>query len=101
MPRTTSSPADAAAVGRELRAARQRIGLSQTALADRLDVSPAYISKLEAGRANLTVGALARMSTALGCNLRVELVPHARRERTAIETLALQWPRCLPAPRSG
>jgi transcriptional regulator with XRE-family HTH domain len=90
MPRTTASPADAAAVGQELRAARERIGLSQTALADRLGVSPAYISKIEAGRANLTVGALARISTALGCHLHVELVPHVRRERTAIETLAIQ-----------
>jgi transcriptional regulator with XRE-family HTH domain len=90
MPRTTSSPADAAAIGQELRAARQRIGLSQTALADRLEVSPAYISKIEAGRANLTVGALARMATAVGCRLRVELVPQLRQERSAVETLAIQ-----------
>jgi XRE family transcriptional regulator, fatty acid utilization regulator len=87
MPRTTSSPADAAAVGHTLRVARQRIGLSQTALADRLNVSPAYINKVEAGRANLTIGALAQLSTALGCRVEVQLVPLDVAERSAADAL--------------
>jgi transcriptional regulator with XRE-family HTH domain len=88
MPRTTYSPADAAAVGLALRAARKRLGMSQTALADRLDVSPAYINKLEAGRANLTIGTLAQVSTALGCRLQVELVPLDLSEPSAAQALA-------------
>jgi transcriptional regulator with XRE-family HTH domain len=88
MPRTTASPPDAAAVGEALRTARQRIGLTQTDLADRLDVSPAYVNKVEAGRANLTIGALARLSSALGCRLEVQLVPREQPQKSAIEILA-------------
>jgi transcriptional regulator with XRE-family HTH domain len=88
MPRTTTSPADAAAVGHALSVARQRIGLSQTALAHRLNVSPAYVNKIEAGRANLTIGALAQLSMALGCRLDVQLIPQNLSEQSAAEALA-------------
>jgi transcriptional regulator with XRE-family HTH domain len=88
MPRTTTSPADAAAVGLSIRAAREQIGLSQTALADRLDVTPAYLNKLEAGRANPTVGSLARIATALGSRLIVGFEPINRSQHTALDVLA-------------
>jgi HTH-type transcriptional regulator / antitoxin HipB len=84
MPRTTMSPPDAAAVGSSIRAARERIGLSQTALADRLDVTPAYLNKLEAGRANPTVGSLARVATALGCRLKIGFEPAERSRPSAL-----------------
>jgi transcriptional regulator with XRE-family HTH domain len=87
MPRTSFSPAHAAQVGRAVRTARQDVGMSQTALANRLDVSPAYINKLEAGRSNTTVGALARIAAALGADLEVQLTPRRRRKLSGAEQL--------------
>jgi transcriptional regulator with XRE-family HTH domain len=72
VPRTATSTIDAKALGVGLRAARTRQSLTQAALAERLTVSTAYVQKLEAGRANPTVGQLAHIARALGCGLRIE-----------------------------
>jgi transcriptional regulator with XRE-family HTH domain len=88
MPRTSASPADAANVGLELRAARERTGLSQTALAERLAVSAGYVSNLEAGRSNPTVGTLARLASAMGCRLSVGFEPTQHATVGAIDLLS-------------
>lgn len=64
-------------VGAELRARRQDLGLSQTAVARRLEVSTTYIQNIEAGRANLTLGQLVRVADALDAFPRVVLEPLA------------------------
>lgn len=65
MPRTTKSATLSGVVGRHLRARRNELGLSQASLADRLSVSTTYVQNLEAGRCNVTVGQLERVSIAL------------------------------------
>jgi transcriptional regulator with XRE-family HTH domain len=59
-------------VGATIRSARNGAGVTQIVLAERLGVSAAYIGKLEAGRANPTVGMLARVARALDSRLNVE-----------------------------
>jgi transcriptional regulator with XRE-family HTH domain len=88
MPRTHASEIAAHVVGQEIRRARAEVALSQAELARRLDVSPSYISNLEAGRVNVTVGQLANIAGALGVAMDVHLraVPRQRvrlRGRTA------------------
>ncbi len=55
--------------------ARDRAGITQKELADRLGVSQAYIAKLSAGDANPTLGAVGRMLAALGFSLRMDVEP--------------------------
>jgi len=46
-----------------------------TELAKRLDLTIPYVSNVEAGRVNLTVGQLARFADALGSDLQLHLPP--------------------------
>ncbi|GEM_PF-197299 len=55
--------------------ARDRAGVTQKELADRLGVSQAYIAKLSAGDANPTLGAVGRMLAALGFSLKMDVEP--------------------------
>jgi transcriptional regulator with XRE-family HTH domain len=75
MPRTTTSALDAKLLGATLKRTRQLEGLTQAELAGRLDVSPSYVQKLEAGRANPTLGQLAHLAGALGRGLSVDFTP--------------------------
>lgn len=75
MPRTTTSALDAKLHGATLKRTRQLEGLTQAELAVRLDVSPSYVQKLEAGRANPTLGQLAHLAKALGRDLSVDFTP--------------------------
>lgn len=77
MPRTATSASYNGMVGAELRARRQDLGLSQAAVARRLEVSTTYIQNIEAGRANLTLGQLVRVADALDAFPRVVLEPLA------------------------
>ena len=72
MPRTATSDVAAKAVGRAIRAARHRASLTQAGLASRLDVNPSYVTNLEAGRVNVTIGQLAHIAEALGAGLEVK-----------------------------
>ena len=74
MPRTVTSSVDAKVMGTCLRRARRQQGLTQAELAERLEVSGAYVQKLEAGRANPTLGQLASIARALGRSLSVEFL---------------------------
>jgi transcriptional regulator with XRE-family HTH domain len=73
MPRTTASEATAQYVGTRIRAARTAAGITQVELARRLEVSPSYITNVEAGRNNLTLGQLTHIADALGAALDVSL----------------------------
>lgn len=75
MPRTSTSPASAAEIGCSIRDYRQELGVTQARLAERLAVSPAYLSKVEAGRSNATIGMLARIAAALDARLVVRFDP--------------------------
>ena len=65
MPRTAVSEMNAKVVGRELKDSRQALGLTQAEVAKRLGVSASYISAVEAGRRNLTLGQLANIANAM------------------------------------
>ena len=71
MPRTAASEIHAKVVGREIRATRTALGLTQSEVAERLGASASYISAVEAGRRNLTLGQLANIANAmrLGVNI--------------------------------
>ncbi|HWQ22809.1 MAG TPA: helix-turn-helix transcriptional regulator [Gaiellaceae bacterium] len=71
MPRTAASDLAAKLVGREVRSSRRAVGLTQAELARRLGTSPSYVTNVEAGRLNLTVGQLARIADALGADLHI------------------------------
>lgn len=57
-------------VGRRVRDARQRAGLSRRQLSDDSSVSQRYIAQLETGEGNISIGLLLRLADAL--NLRIE-----------------------------
>jgi transcriptional regulator with XRE-family HTH domain len=54
-------------IGRQIKEARKKKGISQKELAKTLNYSQTTISKLEAGKIDLTVGNLYALATALGC----------------------------------
>lgn len=69
MPRTHSSDATSVRVGLEVRRARADLGITQAELARRMGVKPPYITNLEAGTRNITLGQLANLADALGRGL--------------------------------
>jgi transcriptional regulator with XRE-family HTH domain len=73
MPKTAASDVAMKVVGRNIREARLEVGLTQAALAERMGVNPSYVTNVEAGRVNLTVGQLANIASALGTGLDVRL----------------------------
>ncbi len=74
MPRTAVSEIHAKVVGRELKDTRQALGLTQAEVAERLGVSPSYISAVEAGRRNLTLGQLANIANAMRLGIEVSFI---------------------------
>lgn len=72
MPRTSYSAIHSRAVGGRLRATRRTLGVTQAELARRLKVQPPYVSAIEAGRVNLTIGQLGAVASALGVGFDVE-----------------------------
>jgi transcriptional regulator with XRE-family HTH domain len=68
-PDEASDEAVAAIVGAAIRRRRAAAGLSLSELARRADLSVAFCSQIEAGRANPTLSALARIARSLGVGL--------------------------------
>ena len=85
MPRTAISEVATKVVGRNIRMARIEVGVTQAELASRMKVNPTYVSNVEAGRVNLTVGQLANIADALGTGLDVRL-PVLDREPIRLST---------------
>ncbi len=73
MPRTAASELTARIVGQEIRRARSEAGLTQADVGARLETSASYVTNIEAGRVNLTLGQLARVAAAIGADLQVSL----------------------------
>ncbi len=62
----------------ELIAARARAGLTQEAVAQRMGTTKSAVSRLESsGKHTPSVGTLQRYAKAVGCELKIELVPKA------------------------
>ncbi len=58
----------ARSIGLRVRAARSRLGMTRRRLAQKSDVSERYLSGLETGAANASIGIIARLATALDVN---------------------------------
>jgi transcriptional regulator with XRE-family HTH domain len=74
VPRTAVSEIHAKVVVRELKDSRHALGLTQAEVAKRLGVSPSYISAVEAGRRNLTLGQLANIANAMRLGIDISFV---------------------------
>lgn len=66
-----SADAAAADLGRSLRAARERAGLTQEQLSSRTGIRQPFVSRIESGHANPSVSTLAPIASALGTRLDV------------------------------
>jgi len=64
-----------ASLARLLRTARDRAGLTLAELAERLDVSRGRVHQLERDGANLELGTVGRLASALGYEARIAFVP--------------------------
>ena len=63
-------------VANELIAARARAGLTQDVVAQRMGTTKSAVSRLESsGKHTPSVGTLQRYAKAVGCELKIELVP--------------------------
>lgn len=72
------------ALAHEMLAARARAGLTQEAVAVRMGTTKSAISRLEAaGKHAPSVASLKRYAAAVGCTLKIELVPAAPKPRRA------------------
>ncbi len=70
------------ALAHEMLAARARAGLTQEAVAGRMGTTKSAISRLEsAGKHAPSVASLKRYAAAVGCTLKIELVPAAPKRR--------------------
>ena len=66
---TTATGATPVQLGQSIRAARERRGLSLRELARRVNVSPSFVSQIELGKANPSVGTLYSLVSVLGTTL--------------------------------
>ncbi len=80
MPKTASSSIVSKAVGQQIAETRRARGITQAELGVRLDVSGAYVAKVETGRANLTIGQLAAFADALDAGLDIRMPLIERRQ---------------------
>lgn len=68
-------------LGRNIRSIRKEAGLTQSALAEPLHCTPAYISMIESGKAGITVDMLVEVAELLGVAPRMLLdqdCPHRK-----------------------
>ena len=70
---TPSPPNAAERIGKQIRAARQEAGLTQTQLAARAGITQTVLSRIESGKGNPTLGLLEDVAAALGAKLEVLL----------------------------
>ena len=90
------------ALAHEMLAARSRAGLTQEAVAARMGSTKSAISRLEAaGKHAPSVASLKRYAVAVGCTLKIELVPAvAKRRRGAQPGVGADLPHKAAAGRS-
>jgi transcriptional regulator with XRE-family HTH domain len=88
---TTAAGTTSVELGRSIRTVREQRGLSLRELARRVDVSPSFISQIELGKANPSVGTLYSIVSVLGTTLDVPLQPAEGRSR--VEMSGVVWER--------
>lgn len=79
------------ALAHEMLAARARAGLTQEAVAARMGTTKSAISRLEAaGKHAPSVASLKKYAAAVGCTLKIELVPARPKKRKGAQPCAQQ-----------
>jgi ribosome-binding protein aMBF1 (putative translation factor) len=56
--------------GTNLKAARERAGLSQQSVADQIATDIGHVSRIESGKVNVTLGTATRLAQAVGADVR-------------------------------
>ena len=56
--------------GRNVKVERIRLGLSQEHLAEKMGVNPQYISRIECGKANMSLKKIVELTNYLGADLK-------------------------------
>ena len=79
--------------------AREAAGMTQSALAERANVSQAYIAKLERGDANPTIGHIGRLLACMGLKPSVSVAP-LEPPAASIEHTLQRHPETLQSPMS-
>lgn len=82
MPRSTAQNRKLQDLGANVRRERVRAELTQEQLAEKADLNPRTIQKIEAGDIEILVTTLGRLQAAIGCSWAALLGPEAKR-RTA------------------
>ncbi len=79
--------ADEFAALNELLSARQRAGLTQAQVAERMGIAQASVARLESSAGSRkhapSIATLRRYADAVGCDLRISLAPKAKRRASA------------------
>lgn len=86
MPRAPRKDPAARAVGTRVRELREAAGLKQDALSRKAKITPQFLSLLENGHVNPSIGVVARLSAALGLPLSAFFASEAR--ETLVDDLA-------------
>lgn len=68
-------------LGEDICLLMEQQGLSRTQLAERMGVSPAYITKILSGNPNLTIKSLLKLADAMGKELALQFAPRAAQKR--------------------
>lgn len=65
---------DAFVLGEKLKAERQKIGMTQQQLADKIGTKKSFISRVENGRADVQISTLSRIFSGLGRRVAISLI---------------------------
>lgn len=71
-------------IGEQIKTARERARMTQEQMAERIEVSPQYVSDLERGVVGTSLTTLKRVCTALGVSSDQILFGHAKEDRAAV-----------------
>ncbi|MEK7782020.1 MAG: helix-turn-helix transcriptional regulator [Verrucomicrobiota bacterium] len=87
MARTPAENRKLKQLGDNVRRERVRIGLTQEQLAEKTDLNPRTIQKIEAGDIKILVLTLVKIQAALGCSWLALLGPDVKRREMPLWTL--------------
>ncbi|NJN38505.1 MAG: helix-turn-helix transcriptional regulator, partial [Acaryochloridaceae cyanobacterium CSU_3_4] len=82
----------------QMLAARSRAGLTQEVVARRMGTTKSAVSRLEsAGQHSPSIASLKKYAAAVGCTLKIELIPQSQNQasiETSLKPAAAQRPQC-------
>jgi len=67
-----------AELGAEIKAARERAGLTQRELAERTSISEVHLCSVEKGKSQVSLETLRQLAFSSGCHVKISLVPGTR-----------------------